>query len=84
METLTLTLHKIKDTKNKVVYGTKDGDVIQSVYIDKAALATFHRPRSRWSYHRSKPRSLAGKPLAGFRATPDRRIIPYSPFGSNK
>ena len=38
METLTLTLHKIKDTKNKVVYGTKDGDVIQSVYIDKAAL----------------------------------------------
>ena len=36
METLTLTLHKTKDTKNKVVYGTKDGDVIQSVYIDKA------------------------------------------------
>ena len=29
METLTLTLHKTKDTKNKVVYGTKDalGDV---------------------------------------------------------
>ena len=38
METLTLTLHKAKDTKNKVVYGTKDGDVIQSVYIDKDAL----------------------------------------------
>ena len=38
METLTLTLHKTKDTKNKVVYGTKDGDVIQSVYIDKDAL----------------------------------------------
>ena len=38
METLTLTLHKIKDTKNKVVYGTKDSDIIQSVYIDKDAL----------------------------------------------
>ena len=35
---MTLTLHKTKDTKNKVVYGTKDGDVIQSVYIDKDAL----------------------------------------------
>ena len=38
METLTLTLHKAKDTKNKVVYGTKDGSIIQSVYIDKDAL----------------------------------------------
>ena len=38
MEPLTLTLHKTKDTKNKVVYGTKDGSVIQSVYIDKDAL----------------------------------------------
>ena len=38
METLTLTLHKAKDTKNKVVYGTRDGSVIQSVYIDKDAL----------------------------------------------
>ena len=38
METLTLTLHKSKETKNKVVYGTKDGEVIQSVYIDKDAL----------------------------------------------
>ena len=38
MDQLTLTLHKIKDTKNKVVYGTKDGEVIQSVYIDKDAL----------------------------------------------
>ena len=27
-----------QDTKNKVVYGTKDGEVIQSVYIDKDAL----------------------------------------------
>ena len=33
MEILTLTLHKAKETKNKVVYGTKDGSVIQSVYI---------------------------------------------------
>ena len=33
METLTLTLHKAKTTKNKVVYGTQDGSVIQSVYI---------------------------------------------------
>ena len=38
IETLTLTLHKTKDTKNKVVYGTKDGEAIQSVYIDKDAL----------------------------------------------
>ena len=38
METLTLILHKTKDTKNKVVYGTKDGSVIQSTYIDKDAL----------------------------------------------
>ena len=38
METLTLILHKTKDTKNKTVYGTKDGSVIQSVYIDKDAL----------------------------------------------
>ena len=47
METLTLTLHKTKDTKNKVVYGTKDGEVIQSVYIDKDALGddpTGHAP----------------------------------------
>ena len=36
---MTLTLHKTKDTKNKVVYGTKGrADVIQSVYIDKDAL----------------------------------------------
>ena len=38
METLTLTLNKAKETKNKVVYGTADGSVIQSVYIDKDAL----------------------------------------------
>ena len=38
METLTLILHKSKETKNKVVYGTGDGSVIQSVYIDKDAL----------------------------------------------
>ena len=38
MDPLTLTLYKTKDTKNKVVYGTKDGIVIQSVYIDKDAL----------------------------------------------
>ena len=38
MEPLTLTLHKSKETKNKVVYGTGDGTVIQSVYIDKDAL----------------------------------------------
>ena len=38
MEQLTLTLHKTKDAKNKVVYGTRDGDIIQSVYIDEDAL----------------------------------------------
>ena len=38
MEMLTLTLHKAKETKNKVVYGTGDGSVIQSVYIDKDTL----------------------------------------------
>ena len=26
-------LHKSKETKNKVVYGTADGSIIQSVYI---------------------------------------------------
>ena len=40
METLTLTLHKSKSTKNKVVYGTQDGSVIQSVYIDRESLGT--------------------------------------------
>ena len=38
METLTLTLHKAKETENKLVYGTEDGTVIQSVYIDRDAL----------------------------------------------
>ncbi len=38
MEALTLILHKSKDTKNKVVCGTKDGSVIQSVYVDKDVL----------------------------------------------
>ena len=38
MDPLTLTLHKTKETKNKVVYNTGDGSVIQSVYIDKDAL----------------------------------------------
>ncbi len=38
METVTLTLHKAKETKNKLVYGTADGTVIQSVYIDRDAL----------------------------------------------
>ena len=37
-ETLTLTLHKGKETKNKLVYGTADGSVIQRVYIDREAL----------------------------------------------
>ena len=35
---MTLTRPKAKDTKNKVVYGTKDGSVIQSVCIDRDAL----------------------------------------------
>ena len=35
MEPLTLTLHKTKDTRNQVVYGTEDGSFVQSVYIDK-------------------------------------------------
>ena len=54
METLTLTLHKSKETKNKVVYATRDGSVIQGVYIDKDAWAAPRQLRSRWSYHRSK------------------------------
>ena len=37
---LTLTLNKAKKTKNKVVYGTDDGSIIQSVYIDKDALCS--------------------------------------------
>ena len=38
MEPLTLILHQSKTTKHKVVYGTKDGSFIQSVYIDREAL----------------------------------------------
>ena len=38
METLRLILHETKDTKNKVVYGTQDGSVIQGVYVDRDAL----------------------------------------------
>ena len=38
MENFTLELHKSKETKNKVVYGTQDGSIIQSVYIDRDAL----------------------------------------------
>ena len=40
METLILTLNKAKETRNKVVYGTADGSVIQSVYIDRESLGT--------------------------------------------
>ena len=59
METLTLTLHKAKSTKNKVVYGTTDGSVIQSVYIDRDALGTEPPEAIKvvqsvyiWSFHR--------------------------------
>ena len=38
METLSLTLHQAKDTRNKAVCGTRDGSVIQSVHIDRDAL----------------------------------------------
>ena len=38
METITLTLYKSKETKNKAVYGTGDGSIIQGLYIDKEAL----------------------------------------------
>ena len=38
MEDLTLTMRRIKQTKNKVVYGTRDGSVIQGLYIEKDAL----------------------------------------------
>ena len=55
METLTLILHKSKETKNKVVYGTKDGSVIQSVYIDKDALGDVRQPPYRSLYPRSDP-----------------------------
>ena len=63
METLTLTLHKSKETKNKVVYGTGDGSVIQSVYIEQSWRGRFtkvrryggegisvHRARTRWPF----------------------------------
>ena len=56
MEQLTLTLHKTKDTKNKVVCGTKDGDVIQSVYIDKDALGDVPPATLKVVISRSKPR----------------------------
>ena len=38
METLSLTLHQTKDTRNKAVHGARDGSVIQSVHIDRDAL----------------------------------------------
>ena len=59
METLTLTLHKSKETKNKVVYGTGDGSVIQSVYIDKDALGDVPP-----SSHSSSHFSPVGSPQA--------------------
>ena len=52
METLTLILHKSKETKNKVVYGTKDGSVIQSVKgVDKTYQwggAKMYHQRGHW------------------------------------
>ena len=38
MQEIKLTLNKIKETKNKIVYGTEDGNIIQSVYVEKEAL----------------------------------------------
>ena len=76
MEKLTLTLHKTKDTKNKVVYGTKDGDVIQSVYIDKDALggsSTGHAPSGHIRTVSIEADSLAGEPRLGNRAEASRR-----------
>ena len=61
MEQLTLTLHKTKDTKNKVVYGTKDGSVIQSVYIDKDALGDVRTGHAPGGHNRAvSPCSLPG------------------------
>ena len=37
MEGLTPTLHKSRETRNRVVYGTADGSVIQSACIDEDA-----------------------------------------------
>ena len=62
METLTLTLHKTKDTKNRVVYGTKDGGDSSRASTSRRTLwATSHRTRSRLSYPHSEHRgSLLG------------------------
>ena len=38
MQDIALVLHRNKQTKNKVIYGTGDGSVIQSLYIEKDAL----------------------------------------------
>ena len=67
MGTFTLTLHKTKDTKNKVVYRTDDGSVIQSLYIDKDALGealsaamdgnSTPTRRSWWSFGRGRNRT---------------------------
>ena len=38
MEDITLILHKNKQTKNKVVYGTRDTEIIPNLYIEKGAL----------------------------------------------
>ena len=68
METLTLTLHKTKDTKNKVVYGTKDGEVIQSVYIRQGRSgrsSTGHAPGCHIRTVSIEAGSLAGEPRWG-------------------
>ena len=45
MEILTLTLHKTKDTKNKVVYGTKDGSSLSyGLHLMLECNSAMHRP----------------------------------------
>ena len=74
MEKLTLTLRKAKETKNKVVYGTEDGSVIQSVYIDKDALGDAPPTRSRSSYPRGNFRRDLLLPRRRARRGP--RVLP--------
>ena len=51
------------------------GATFSSTDLSGYQMAGYQMAQGENNQHRDLPRSLAGKPLAGFRATPDRRII---------
>ena len=63
MDQLTLTLHKTKDTKNKVVYGTKDGAVHpECLHRQGCSGRRSTRHASGGHIPRRKPRNSDGNP----------------------